>query len=116
MSRSFLRCWDGPVLLFRPIPHRLDESATSYSLASCTPALLASASPAEFILNSGPEIHQPPPSRGWGIFDRLYGDFSSGLDTRKASSLSSGRNCVSLPRMGAILSRARRLVARSAST
>ncbi len=25
--------------------HRLDESATGYSLASCTPALLASASP-----------------------------------------------------------------------
>jgi hypothetical protein len=82
MSRSFLRCWDGTAFLFRPLSHRPDESATSYSLASCTPALLASASPADFILNSGPEFNQPPPSGGWGIFDRLYGDFSSGLDMR----------------------------------
>lgn len=90
MCRSFLRCWDGPVFLLRPLPHRLDESATSYSLASCTPALLASASPAEFILNSGPEIDQPPPSRGWGIFNRLFGDFSSGLDSVRRMLLSTG--------------------------
>jgi hypothetical protein len=90
MCRSFLRCWDGPVFLLRPLPHRLDESATSYSLASCTPALLASASPAEFILNSGPEIDQPPPSRGWGIFNRLFGDFSSGLDSILRVDIESG--------------------------
>jgi hypothetical protein len=30
---------------FAPRHHRLDESATGYSLASCSPALLASASP-----------------------------------------------------------------------
>jgi hypothetical protein len=88
MRRSFLRCWDGTAFLFRPLSHRPDESAASYSLASCTPALLASASPADFILNSGPEFNQPPPSGGWGIFDRLYGDFSSGLDTVSPLTLS----------------------------
>src|SRR6266850_7141455 len=31
-----------------PLPHRLDESATGYSLAGCSPALPASASPAGF--------------------------------------------------------------------
>src|SRR5258708_32092432 len=31
-----------------PLPHRLDESATGYSLAGCSPALPASASPAVF--------------------------------------------------------------------
>jgi hypothetical protein len=31
-----------------PRPHRLDESATGYSLAGCSPALPASASPAVF--------------------------------------------------------------------
>ena len=35
----------------RPGSHRPDEFATGYSLAGCTPALPASASPAEPMLN-----------------------------------------------------------------
>ena len=55
---SFLRheqIYQSDVLFFAPgakefpaspRPHRLDESATGYSLAGCSPALPASASPA----------------------------------------------------------------------
>ena len=40
----------GPLLQPRPRPHRLDESAAGYSLAGCSPALPASASPAGAII------------------------------------------------------------------
>src|SRR5690242_15011197 len=64
----------------RPDAHRLDESAASYSLAGCSPAEPASASPAGF--NAGPNGRnsQPPLQRGWGIFDRRFGEFSTGVD------------------------------------
>src|SRR5690242_13880048 len=65
----------------RPDAHRLDESAASYSLAGCSPAEPASASPAGF--NAGPNGRnsQPPLQRGWGIFDRRFGEFSTGVDS-----------------------------------
>ena len=37
---------DGTASGFAPAPHRLDESATGYSSAGCTPAVPVSASPA----------------------------------------------------------------------
>ena len=58
-----------------------DESATGYSSASCTPALLASASPANRHGESVAGNRQPPLIQGWGIFIRRYGDFSAGVDT-----------------------------------
>ena len=38
----------------RALAHRLDEFPVGYSLASCSPAELASASPTGLIVNSGP--------------------------------------------------------------
>jgi len=70
-------------LLFRLRPRNSssDESAASYSLAGCTPALPASALPA--VVNPEPAGWncQPPPHKGWGISDRRYGEFSTGVDT-----------------------------------
>ena len=57
-----------------------DESATGYSSASCTPAALASASPAIAIVKPIAGNRQPPLIQGWGIFTRRYGDFSAGVD------------------------------------
>ena len=57
-----------------------DESATGYSWASCTPALLASASPANRHGESLAGNRQPPLSPGWGIFNRRI-EFSFGVDT-----------------------------------
>ena len=57
-----------------------DESAAGYSLASCTPALLASASPAFAIVKPIAGNHQPPLIQSWGIFTRRYGDSSAGVD------------------------------------
>jgi hypothetical protein len=64
----------------RPEAHRLDEFAASYSLAGCTPALPASASPAGYYFASASRFCKPPPGGGWGIFDRHNGEFSTGLD------------------------------------
>ena len=64
----------------RPGSHRLDEFAASYSLAGCTPALPASASPAGSYLPSTSRICKPPHHQGWGIFDRHNGEFSTGID------------------------------------
>jgi len=38
----------------RALAHRLDEFPAGYSLASCSPAELASASPTGLIVNNGP--------------------------------------------------------------
>jgi len=74
-------CQGWSRLRLRPRPHRLDESATGYSSTSCTPALLASASPAVCHGESGSRNCQPPPPEGWGIFSRNFGEFSTGVDT-----------------------------------
>ncbi len=67
MSKSI-----NPMLFFKPgaepIPvrprsHRLDEFAASYSLAGCSPALPASASPTGIHLQPPPQICQPLPLR-----------------------------------------------------
>ena len=47
----------------------------------CTPALLASASPANRHGESVAGNRQPPLSRGWGILNRRNGDFSAGVDS-----------------------------------
>ena len=60
--------------------HRLDESATGYSLASCTPALLASASPGDIHGERASRNFQPPLARGWGIFSWRNGEISFGVD------------------------------------
>ena len=67
-----------------PGHHRLDESAVGYSLASCSPAEPASASPTIIHAQKSGGWRQPPPDEGWGIFTRRFGEFSSGLDTRLA--------------------------------
>ena len=62
----------------RPGSHRLDESAAGYSLAGCSPAEPASASPAGSIFNPTGWNCKPPPQRGlgnfrpveWGFFNR----------------------------------------------
>ena len=55
----------------RPELHRLDEFATGYSLAGCTPALPASASPALFMFNEPAETVNHHLSRA--------GEFSTGI-------------------------------------
>ena len=66
-------------------PSSSDESATGYSSASCTPASLASASPATRHGESIAGDRQPPLHPDWGILNRRNGDFSSGVDIRAAS-------------------------------
>jgi hypothetical protein len=85
-----------------PLPHRLDQSATGYSSAGCSPALPASASPAGF--------HAVPNSRNsqallnsttehvWGIFDRR--DNFSALDTQKSSCPNTGRRGTTIHVLG----------------
>jgi len=70
-------------LLFRLRPRNSssDESAASYSLVGCTPALPASALPADVNPEPAGWNCQPPPHECWGIFDRRYGEFSTGVDT-----------------------------------
>ena len=58
-----------------------DESATGYSSASCTPALLASASPDDSHGERRSRNCKPPLGRGWGIFIWRFGEFSFGVDT-----------------------------------
>src|SRR5580658_6836446 len=64
----------------RPGPHRLDESAASYSSAGWSPPEPASASPAESHSDSISRNCKPPPGGGWGIFDRRNEEFSTGVD------------------------------------
>jgi hypothetical protein len=51
-----------------PRPHRLDESATGYSLAGCSPALPASASPAVFHAAPNRRKQSSGTETGQGIF------------------------------------------------
>ena len=71
----------GPAVSRCPGHHRLDESAIGYSLAGCSPAEPASASPTIIHAQKSGGWRQPPPDQGWGVFDRRFGEFSSGLDT-----------------------------------
>lgn len=71
----------GLVRLRPGASHRLDESATGYSSASCTPALLASASPGDCYGEADSRNCQPPLARGWGIFSWRNGEISFGVDT-----------------------------------
>ena len=64
-----------------PDSHRLDEFAAGYSLAGCTPAEPASASPAGFIFTQPAGTVNRHPRQGGGIFDRQNGEFSTGVDT-----------------------------------
>src|SRR5580693_7986961 len=64
----------------RPGPHRLDESAASYSSAGWSPPEPASASPAESHSDSISRNCKPPPRQGWGIFDRRNEEFSTAVD------------------------------------
>src|SRR5713101_8306926 len=81
-----------------PLPHRLDESATGYSLAGCSPALPASASPAGF--------HAAPHSRNSQALLSRPGEFSTGeiqflaLDTQKSSCQNSGRRGTTIHVLG----------------
>ena len=47
-----------------PPDHRSDESPAGYSLASCSPAELASASPADVILKEKRKFEKENPSNG----------------------------------------------------
>jgi len=61
--------------------HRIDEFATGYSSAGCTPAEPASASPAGFIFTPIGWSCKPSPPKGGGIFDRQNEEFSVGIDS-----------------------------------
>jgi hypothetical protein len=67
----YFRAGDGAVFFSVPAPHRLDEFATGYSLAGCTPALPASASPAGFIFDQPAETVNTNCPKG-RIFGRLF--------------------------------------------
>lgn len=62
-------------------------SPVGYSLAGCSPAAPASASPAALYGEPGGHDRQPPPYEGWGIFNRNSGEFSAGIDTFDRRSL-----------------------------
>jgi hypothetical protein len=65
-----------------PRPHRLDESATGYSLAGCSPALPASASPAVFHAAPDRRKQSSATETGQGTF-RSDNNISA-LDNKKA--------------------------------
>jgi hypothetical protein len=69
----------------RPEFHRLDESAADYSSAGWSPPEPASASSAGLHSESTSRNCKPPPSQGWGIFNRRNEDFSTGLDIQAIS-------------------------------
>jgi hypothetical protein len=58
-----------------------NESRVGYSLAGCSPAEPASALPAGIHVASAGRNSQPPLAGGWGVFDRRFGDFSTGVDS-----------------------------------
>jgi len=49
------------------LAHRLDEFPVGYSLASCSPAALASASPTGLIVSNGPVGGKNFFRRAWGV-------------------------------------------------
>jgi hypothetical protein len=70
-------------LQLRPQCHRIDEFATGYSLAGCSPAEPASASPAGFIFIPPAETVNRHHQLGGGFFNRQNAEFSVGIDSRK---------------------------------
>jgi hypothetical protein len=82
-------CSGAGLVRLRPeTSHRLDESAPGYSSASCTPALLASASPGDCYGEASGRNCQPPLARGWGNFSWRNGEISVGVDTPRNPSAS----------------------------
>jgi hypothetical protein len=63
----------------RPRPHRLDESATGYSLAGCSPAEPASASPAFRMVGQVTTLCQGPGLKGEEFSTGELGIFHSAL-------------------------------------
>lgn len=89
MGKSIVR-WDSRVsgqrsrCRLRASSHRLDESAAGYSLAGCTPAEPASASPAGFIFDQGLETVNLHRLKGGGIFVRQNEEISVGIDNAES--------------------------------
>jgi hypothetical protein len=79
---SALRAGGEAVFCYAPATHRLDESAAGYSLAGCSPAEPASASPADTIFIPSAESVNRHRHRGGGFFDQQNAEFSIGIDTR----------------------------------
>jgi hypothetical protein len=71
-------CVRGEEAPASPLPHRLDESATGYSLTGCSPALPASASPAGFHAVPNRLKQSSTIEQDWGIFDRRNNFFTAG--------------------------------------
>src|SRR5437899_11368689 len=91
-SDVFFFCQGAKQSPASPLPHRLDESATGYSLAGCSPALPASASPAGFHAAPNSRNSQALSSTTQALLNRgaRPGEFSTGyilhfaeLDTKK---------------------------------
>jgi hypothetical protein len=74
--------WERSRFRLRPGSHRLDESATGYSLAGCTPAEPASASPVGFIFNQPTATVNRCRQKDGGFFDRQNEEFSIGIDIK----------------------------------
>lgn len=64
-----------------PATHRRDESAAGYSLAGCSPAEPASASPADTIFIPPAATVNRHHHRSGGFFDRQNAEFSIGIDS-----------------------------------
>jgi hypothetical protein len=69
-----------PAFGLRLHSHRIDEFATGYSSAGCTPAEPASASPADFIFIQPVGNCKPSPAKGGGFFIQHHEEFSAGID------------------------------------
>jgi hypothetical protein len=78
---SSLRAGGEAVFCYAPATHRLDESAAGYSLAGCSPAEPASASPADTIFIPSAETVNRHRHRDGGFFDQQNEDFSIGIDS-----------------------------------
>jgi hypothetical protein len=68
------------IFCYAPATHRLDESAAGYSLAGCSPAEPASASPADTIFIPPAANVNRHHHRGGGLFDQQNAGFSIGID------------------------------------
>jgi hypothetical protein len=78
---SSLRAGGEAIFCYAPATHRLDESAAGYSLAGCSPAEPASASPADTIFIPSAETVNRHRHRDGGFFDQQNEDFSIGIDS-----------------------------------
>ena len=64
-----------------PLPiHRLDEFPTGYSWQVALPQSLLPLRRPVLMLSRGGRYCQAPLGRGWGIFNRQNGEFSTGVD------------------------------------